>query len=149
MKSEKFRVKISIIPFLLSVGIVFLSIFLSFFLKNEALKGGFLILSLFYTITIVINLYNFIFTRLSIKENTLTGFNGIFSRVKIPIDRITLISVSRPPLKIGGRTVFLLTKARDLVKIRYVSNYDDLIDKLELLNKNIMIDNRIYTRMKY
>ena len=81
MKSEKFRVKISIIPFLLSVGIVFLSIFLSFFLKNEALKGGFLILSLFYTITIVINLYNFIFTRLSIKENTLTGFNGIFSRV--------------------------------------------------------------------
>ena len=149
MKSEKFRVKISIIPFLLSVGIVFLSIFLSFFLKNEALNGGFLILSLFYTITIVINLYNFIFTRLSIKENTLTGFNGIFSRVKIPIDRITLISVSRPPLKIGGRTVFLLTKARDLVKIRYVSNYDDLIDKLELLNKNIMIDNRIYTGMKY
>ena len=149
MKSEKFRVKISIIPFLLSVGIVFLSIFLSFFLKNEALKGVFLILSLFYTITIVINLYNFIFTRLSIKENTLTGFNGIFSRVKIPIDRITLISVSRPPLKIGGRTVFLLTKARDLVKIRYVSNYDDLIDKLELLNKNIMIDNRIYTGMKY
>ena len=132
MKSEKFRVKISIIPFLLSVGIVFLSIFLSFFLKNEALKGGFLILSLFYTITIVINLYNFIFTRLSIKENTLTGFNGIFSRVKIPIDRITLISVSRPPLK-----------------IRDVSNYDDLIDKLELLNKNIMIDNRIYTGMKY
>ena len=113
------------------------------------MKGGFLILSLFYTITIVINLYNFIFTRLSIKENTLTGFNGIFSRVKIPIDRITLISVSRPPLKIGGRTVFLLTKARDLVKIRYVSNYDDLIDKLELLNKNIMIDNRIYTGMKY
>ena len=149
MKSEKFRVKISIIPFLLSVGIVFLSIFLSFFLKNEALKGGFLILSLFYTITIVINLYNFIFTRLSIKENTLTGFNGIFSRVKIPIDRITLISVSRPPLKIGGRTVFLLTKARDLVKIQYVSNYGDLIDKLELLNKNIMIDNRIYTGMKY
>lgn len=149
MESEKFRIKISIIPFLLSVGIVFLSIFLSFFLKNEALKGGFLIFSLFYTITIVINLYNFIFTRLSIKENTLTGFNGIFSRVKIPIDRITLISVSRSPLKIGGRTVFLLTKARDLVKIRYVSNYDDLIDKLELLNKNIMIDNRIYTGMKY
>lgn len=149
MESEKFRIRISIIPFLLSVGIVFLSIFLSFFLKNEALKGGFLILSLFYIITIVINLYNFLFTRLSIKENTLIGFNGIFSRVKIPIDRITLISVSRPPLKIGGRTVILLTKARDLIKIRYVSNYDDLIDRLELLNKNIMIDNRIYTGMKY
>lgn len=46
MEFEKFKIKISIIPFLLSVGIVFLSIFLSFFLKNEALKGGFLILSL-------------------------------------------------------------------------------------------------------
>lgn len=87
-------------------------------------------------------LYNLASTHLSIQENTLVGWNGIFSRVNIPVSRITRMGVTRDSFRLGGRNVFILTKSRTLVKIRYVENYEDLIDKLEELNQNIFIDNR-------
>ncbi|MDD7411489.1 hypothetical protein [Fusobacterium gastrosuis] len=144
MKYDIFKIRISKIPFLLSILITISSASLSLIIKIQALKLALFIFSCFIFITIPIVFYNTIFTRLTIKNNTLVGFNGLFSRIKIPVSRITVVSISRPPIKMGGRSVILLTRARDLIKIRYVSNYEELLDALENLNKNIEIDKRFY-----
>ena len=93
-----------------------------------------ILLGIAFLVPLPIILYNTIFTKLSIKENALVGINGLFSRIKIPINRITVVTIIRNPLKVGGRGIVLLTKSRDLIKIHYVINYNELIDKLEELN---------------
>ncbi|CAK7029916.1 hypothetical protein [Fusobacterium varium] len=105
-----------------------------------------ILLGIAFLVPLPIILYNTIFTKLSIKENALVGINGLFSRIKIPINRITVVTIIRNPLKVGGRGIVLLTKSRDLIKIHYVINYNELIDKLEELNKDIILDNRYYIK---
>lgn len=106
-----------------------------------------ILLGIAFLVPLPIILYNTIFTKLSIKENALVGINGLFSRIKIPINKITVVTIIRNPLKVGGgRGIVLLTKSRDLIKIHYVINYNKLIDKLEELNKDIILDNRYYIK---
>lgn len=81
-----------------------------------------------------------------IKGDTLIDLNELLSRIKIPINRITFVTIIRNPLKVGGREVILLTKSRDLIKIHYIINYNELIDKLEELNKDIILDSRYYIK---
>ena len=96
-------------------------------------------LGIAFLVPLHIVLYNTILTKLFIKGDTLIGLNGLLSRIKIPINRITFVTIIRNPLKVGGREVILLTKSRDLIKLHYIINYNELIDKLEELDSRYYI----------
>lgn len=67
-----------------------------------------ILLGIAFLVPLPIILYNTIFTKLSIKENALVGINGLFSRIKIPINRITVVTIIRNPLKVGGEELYYL-----------------------------------------
>ena len=146
MELDIFKIKTSKTPLLLCLIIVFGTGIFSIILYPSEISMMLILLGITFLVPLPIIFYNTIFTRLSIRENTLIGLNGLFSRIKIPINRITVVTIIRNPFKVGGRGIILLTKSRDLIKIRYVINYNELIDKLEELNKDIILDNRYYIK---
>lgn len=146
MELDIFKIKTSKIPLLLCLIIFFGVNIIGIILYPSKISIILIFLGIAFLVPLHIVLYNTILTKLFIKGDTLIGLNGLLSRIKIPINRITFVTIIRNPLKVGGREVILLTKSRDLIKLHYIINYNELIDKLEELNKDIILDSRYYIK---